>query len=423
MKVISTWLAAVALLVAGCSPYAKGGEGCHLSSINIIDRNGMTETVSTRDRLKEYDAVDFLTPQPFEKVIRVYGRDPQGGIPSRITSYYPNGQIKQYLEAYNGRAQGHYREWHDNGQLALEVQVVGGPADLSPGVENSWAFDGVGRAWDRNGHIQAEIPYAKGKLEGIGKHYHPDGSVAKTLPWIDGHLNGILRGYSPSGGVQEESSYSDGLLHGKRLTYWPNGKIAADEYFQRGRLLSGTYLDPSHTLLAEVKEGAGHRALFESWGLSELRQVVDGREEGRVQIFNEEGALASVYHIKNGLKHGEEVEYAPSSQPPRPRLSIHWSEGNIQGLVRSWYPNGNLESQREMSNNHKQGTSTAWYEDGSLMLVEEYDRDRLLKAKYLRRGERLPVSEIVEGKGTATLFDSQGHYLKKINYQDGVPIG
>ncbi len=39
-----------------------------LSSINIIDRNGISETVSSKDRLKKYEEVDWLAPQPYEKV-------------------------------------------------------------------------------------------------------------------------------------------------------------------------------------------------------------------------------------------------------------------------------------------------------------------------------------------------------------------
>ena len=75
-----------------------------------------------------------------------------------------------------------------------------------------------------------------------------------------------------------------------------------------------------------------------------------------------------------------------------------------------------------MSQNKKQGMLTAWYIDGSLMLVEEYDKERLVKGDYLKKGERLPYSRIINGTGTATFFDSSGNYINRVEYKDGSPI-
>ncbi|MFN0065803.1 MAG: hypothetical protein ACKVOH_06170, partial [Chlamydiales bacterium] len=102
-----------------------------VATISIIDRNGLTETISAKERLNAYEKTDFLTPQPYQKVSRVYGREKNGDVRSQITSYHPNGQIKQYLEAMNNRAKGQYREWYADGQLKIEVQVIGGIADLN----------------------------------------------------------------------------------------------------------------------------------------------------------------------------------------------------------------------------------------------------------------------------------------------------
>ena len=86
-----------------------------LISINIIDRNGLNETITYKDRLEKYVNVDFLCPQPYQKVLRVYKRDCIGDSQSFITTYYDNGQPKQYLEAINNRAFGLYQEWYENG--------------------------------------------------------------------------------------------------------------------------------------------------------------------------------------------------------------------------------------------------------------------------------------------------------------------
>ena len=63
----------------------------------------------------------------------------------------------------------------------------------------------------------------------------------------------------------------------------------------------------------------------------------------------------------------------------------------------------------------------AWYRDGSLMLIEEYDRDRLKRGDYLKKPNTTPISKVINGKGIATLFDADGKTLRKVSYQEGLP--
>lgn len=93
----------------------------------------------------------------------------------------------------------------------------------------------------------------------------------------------------------------------------------------------------------------------------------------------------------------------------------------MQGIIKTWYENGALESQKEICQNKKSGTCFAWYRSGSLMLVEEYENDRLTRGEYYRLGEKLPISKIDKGRGLATLFDSEGHLLQKVQYLEGKP--
>src|SRR5579872_3284420 len=135
-----------------------------LVGIQIQDRNGLTETISTPDRLGIYEEVDFFSTQPYKKVVRVYKKE--GKNHAKITTYHPNGSIWQYLESQEMRAQGAYREWHSNGQLRIEATVIGGTADVSLGSEQDWLFDEVNKVWDEQGHLIAKLPYFKGMLEG-----------------------------------------------------------------------------------------------------------------------------------------------------------------------------------------------------------------------------------------------------------------
>lgn len=403
------------LLLSGCASRYQN----QIASINIIDRNGMSETISEKSRLNPFQNTDFLSPQPYQKVLRVYARSETGDVRSEITSYYPNGQIQQYLESVNNRAFGIYREWHPNGQKKIESCIIGGSADLNTQAQSSWLFDGQNRAWNEEGVLIANIPYKKGEIEGVALYYHPNGALWKSAEYSKNTLHGCFKLFLSDGTLLQTTSYAQGLKEGKSLRYWAPEKIAAEEIYTHGLLTQGFYWNSDGSAAAEIVEGNGFKALFGKESLEELQEYKNGEREGMTQLFNSCGHLEASYHIKNGEKHGEEMFYFASSTP---KLSMTWQEGILQGPIKTWYENGAPESQKEMSQNKKNGLFTAWYKNGSLMIVEEYDNDRLVKGEYFRSGEKEPVSTIEKGRGTATLFDSEGHFAKKIDYQEGRPL-
>lgn len=413
---LKTWLLAALLILSSCRSSLVHPDS--ISSINIIDRNGITETISEKERLKPFQKTDFLTPQPYQKVLRVYGRDEKGDSRSCITSYHPNGQIKQYLEAVNNRAFGSYKEWHPNGQLKIESRVIGGVADINTQAEESWLFDGTSQAWDEEGHLLATISYSKGELEGLSTYYHTNGALWKTIPFVKNVPHGTEKIYLVDGALLQTTEYRAGKKEGKSLRYWESEQIASSERYEQGLLLEGSYFSKEGELVSEIYEGCGFRALFGKQVVHELHEYQEGIQQGLVKQFDKAGRLTTTYCLKNGEKEGQEFIYYPSGKT---KLLVTWKEGQIQGVVKTWYENGSLESQKEMSQNKKNGVTTAWYPNGFLMLVEDYDNDRLLKGEYYRAGEKTAVSTINLGEGVATLFESNGTFKHKITYHEGRP--
>lgn len=406
--------------------------GCHqpvedenvVSSINIIDRNGMSETFSSPDRLKQFNQVDFCAPQPYQKVLRVYNRDPQGNVKAIITSYYPNGQVKQYLEVVNNRASGLYQEWYSDGILKVQTQVIGGAPDICTASEKTWIFDGCSQAWDEKGCLMAQIFYNKGELEGDALYYHPSGQLWKKIPYARNLLEGTSEIFQENGLLLQKTEYRKGVKQGLSIRYWRDNQPSSQETYHDGLLQQGVYFDAHGQIISSIENGSGFRVTFGREDVAELQEYKNGIPEGEVKVYNQRGDLLKIYRIKNGVKHGEELSFYVSPfgrANSQPRLSIAWYEGKIQGTTKTWYDNGILESQRDLSNNLKNGLATAWYRDGSLMLIEEYDRDKLIKGKYFRQGEKIPVSEVYQGDGWATLFDADGHFIRKILYIGSKP--
>ncbi len=415
-------LVLLACVLSSCAPKSQESK---LVSLNLIDREGTSETITSTERLKKYENADFMANQPYQKVLRVYSRNNKGENPAYVTSYHPNGQVHQYLEVLNGRAFGAYEEWYPNGEQKIAATIIGGEPDVTTAAQKTWLFEGICYVWDEQGNLQAEIPYVKGVLDGISTYYHPNGKVAKSVPFTNDQIHGTYNAFSPEGNLLMISEYNRGVLEGPSLLYRTDGQISAEEMFCEGLLMEGRYYDAQKNISSEIKDGSGYRTVFQEEYVAELQEFRHGKMEGLVQVFNPKKQLKRIYHIKDSLKQGEEIEYyslPKNSTKLIPKISINWVDNKIQGLVKTWYQNGVQESQREMSQNAKNGVATAWYKDGSLMLLEEYDRNKLMRGEYYRKGEKVPVSVINKGKGIATLFDGDGNFMRKVNYISGMPL-
>jgi len=393
-----------------------------MSCIYIVDRNGFSETLSAPDRLKRYENVNFLAPQPYEEVMRVYQRDRLGNVLSIRTSYYENGQVKQYLEVNNGRAHGNYFEWHPNGNLKLQAFVIGGEPEFQNQCEAGWLFDGCTYAWDEEEKLITEIPYEKGVQQGIATYYHKNGSLWKYVPYTDNEVHGIAYIYLSDQTLLQYSEFERGERHGKTVRYWSPTQISAQEVYSRGYLHNGIYYDFNGDVISSVIEGNGFRAVFGRNFVSELHQIQNGLPYGEVQYFNPQGDLIRKFYVnQEGLKHGEDTQYYENGLPGTKEISLFWINGKIEGEVRTWYPNGQIESKKEVHGNKKQGIYTAWYRDGNLMMIEDYDREALKKGEYYKKGIKTPVSRVIKGGGTATIYDPDGNFLNKVVYKNGKP--
>lgn len=416
---MSRWIACLLLFCVSFPCEAKEKKKHHLTSITLVDRNGFSETISLQERLETFERVNFLTPQPYQKVMRVYSRDPLGNIPSFITTYYDNGQIKEYLEVKNSRAHGLYQEWFLTGQVKLYACVIGGKADVDPTAQASWLFDGPSCAYNEEGVLVAKVYYKKGELDGISSYYFADGQLKMSVPYHKGKLEGELTQYYPNGNLQRNALFQKGLPDGFSKTYWPQGALAATEWFDQGRLVQGEYFNDQNDVVDRVEEGCGKKWVLQQGRLHTIQEVSDGVPYGKVWLYNEKGVIEATYYLKDQKKHGVETLFYPNEKP---KLTIDWYDEKIQGVVKTWYPTGQQESVREFAQNKKQGHATAWYKNGDLMLIEEYDNDKLVRGQYFKKGEKSPLSSVNQGRGIVTLFDKEGLFSQKISYENGEPV-
>jgi antitoxin component YwqK of YwqJK toxin-antitoxin module len=406
----------ICLVLCACHSHKEDES---LVLIQIQDRNGLSETISNPDRLSSYEKMNFLSSQPYKKVMRVYKKE--GKNQSILTTYHPNGSTWQMLEAKEMRANGAFREWFPGGGKKIEATVIGGSADLSPGAQSSWLFDGLSSVWDEDGHLTATMLYDKGVLSGDSTYYYSSGSVEKIVPYQQDRIEGDLKEYWEDGRIKRRTTYQNGLKEGSSVAFWQDGRPSFEEEYEQGRLKTGRYWFSNQEPISEVKDGEGFRAIFDRARLVQIQEIRKGEAEGIVKNFDAAGEVSSTYYLKNGKKHGEEIEYYPRAEaqtPLAPKVSIAWDQDAIHGLVKTWYDNGQIESQREMCRNKRNGILCCWYRDGALMLTEEYENDELVRGQYYRKNSNEPISTISNGSGTATIYDEDGVFLRKVSYSN-----
>lgn len=408
----------IALLILLSSCGFKGGSSEPvLISLQLKDRNGVQETISEPHRLEKYTHVNFLDPQPYEKVTCHFKQ--KGFTSSKVLSYHKNGQLMQSLDVVSARAKGAYREFFENGNIKLEAEVVEGIGDLSFAAQESWIFDGHSKVFYENGTLKALIPYKKGILEGLSIFYKEDGSVWKQTPFVAGQVHGKELFFGTDQEILGSVNYEKGLRDGPAWISARQNGLNVHEKYEKGKLIEGEYRDAAGVLLSQVVQGEGVCTFFEKGALYRTEEIAGGIVEGKISFYRPNGGLDHTFVQKNGMKEGEEWFYHANSKP---KLKVIWENDQIHGVVQSWYDDGVIESERMYASNKKEGAAFAWYKEGSRMLIEEYENDILIFGRYFKKGDSEPVSRVKEGEGTATLFDAKGNFLNKVTYKKGLPV-
>lgn len=437
-----------------------------LATLHLMDAQGMTQTYSSKERLRSFAGINPLHPQPYHQVIYQYKNsvDEQLAI---LVRYYPSGRPMQLLTSYAGSARGWYCEWFEDGQLHLKARIVGGRADFSESSQQSWIFDGESYAFDEEGSLEAKISYENGRKEGKSIWYHEGGEVWQEAFYVTDQLQDCFVEYAPGGNKLLEANYRKGLLEGELRRYNEEGMLLAKENYQSGALQEGHYYnDAGAPYEIKVLQGRGVQPQYIDGKIRSLQEIDQGYVEGRVAHFSPEGALLSEYSIRNGVKEGEGIEYyQPSKQTlrnmgerssllkrslggelfgdlewlgqqhsylpwkalheerrARARLRVSWDGGEIRGICESWYPDGQLESQRGVYEEKNHGSYTAYYPNGDLRIIEEYHHGQLLHGKYWKLGDSSAVSTVDHGTGTATFFDDQGKNPRYVRYVESAPL-
>jgi antitoxin component YwqK of YwqJK toxin-antitoxin module len=194
-------------------------------------------------------------------------------------------------------------------------------------------------------------------------------------------FNGPARSFYPNGSLKQEGSFYNGCFEGEVKTYDSNGRLISIENYKNG-----------------LKEGESSVFSFTAGILTEQKfEYLKGKLNGRRRSYSSDGRLIVVENFKNG---------------------------KLDGLMESYYYNGNKENTSFYKNDKLEGRRVLYYENGSPTYEENYKRGKLegKRTGYYPDGKIYLEENYRNGKldGERKLYDEKGNLSARQLYAGGV---
>ena len=278
---------------------------------------------------KEYDEKGNL------KKITKYVNDVEQIIASEMKplqmqhEYYPNGRIKREASFRDGKREGTWREFDENGNV-IGSQIYQNGRLVQSGVMDT---DGTRRGeWVElypDSTLRAKGQFINGKRSGEWRFFFPGEQLEQIGNYKDGNLDGTWTWYFESGKVQRVEDFYDGVPEGHYTEYDENGNIIA----------SGSYFD--------------------------------GMKTGKWK--EQFGDVVSEGEYRNGLQVGEWVSYYSNGKMA---FKGTFKGGYPDGQHEYYYTNGRLREIQSYSGGIRNGVWKKFLDTGELFFEETYQQDK-----------------------------------------------
>ena len=117
-----------------------------------------------------------------------------------VQDVYPNGKKQLEVNLKDGKPQGVYTRWHENGQKK-EAEV-----NFKDGQKS-----GVQTLWGENGQKKSEGNYKDGKRQGVHTSWHENGQKEHEWNFKDGKPHGVQIWWQKDGKKKSEVRYENGV--------------------------------------------------------------------------------------------------------------------------------------------------------------------------------------------------------------------
>ena len=245
---------------------------------------------------------------------------------------------------------------------------------MKQGMWTIWGHMRPEKGYPENGKIE-EGPYKNDRKNGEWVKYHKDGKTPRLIGvYVNNRPNGAYKKFYENGGVMEEGTFSGGKQKEVFRRYHENGNIAQEKTFNE-----------------------------------------NGKEDGKVAYYFEDGTPEFVFYKKDGVTVGEGIRYYPNGDV---KEVITYSE---DGTVTSKEHKERVNPPKGEETNKESGSGGPDGSVGKTKDGKKFNRDGYNKL-YNEDDELWMDGEFKDGKlwdGKLYKYDSDGILLKIEIWKNG----
>ena len=170
-----------------------------------------------------------------------------------VKKSYSNGKLGYLFHCKEGKQDGLYTSWHDNGMKMVERTWSAGLRDgpfqiwTASGNLESRGYNvdnlrhGLFEEFYANGKKKSEVEYQNGKIDTFLR-WKPDGTVCQLTSLEDG--SGVVVNYNAEGEIDSNESYFEGLLDYGQSTQSEQMEIENAQGFNSPSEVNSTLISP-----------------------------------------------------------------------------------------------------------------------------------------------------------------------------------
>ncbi|PLX13585.1 MAG: hypothetical protein C0597_11490 [Marinilabiliales bacterium] len=316
--------------------------------------------------------------------------------------FYLNGNIREEKNYTNGRLNGYYKRYNNEGGLVNSIKYKNGEVDFtSKDFESNVE---IKEEYNNQGNLVFQGSFKKEIPVGVHRNFNNEGKVIKSktidingkllsegivLPngweegnWVFYHENNVKRAvgkftmgkktgtwtyYYPNGKVQQTGSYTTDKLTGIWRWYYETGELLKEEYYIYGKL-DGESVE--YSVLGEIIAKGNYIENNKEGIWSYV--VGDQKYSGRYVMGFRDGIWESYYLEEETLS-----------------FKGKYLQGNPEGKHEYFYPDGTLKEEQFYNEGKKIRSWSKYNEKGELIIVVQYKEG----IPYKINGEKVELKQ------------------------------
>ena len=312
-------------------------------------------------------------------------------------------------------ADGQFLFWYDKQRIKIKSHKV-----FKNGKRNGkWTI------WHENGNVARTSSYAAGKKDGSYAYYFNDGSKKEEGAWKNDQRDGLWAKYSNNGNTQKEGTYSNGKKDGVWTTWNDKGLIASKYLYENNKV---------------IDKWAFKYQFYSNGNEKTLKSTRNNKLDGEQTIWHQNGQMKSIGNYTTGKENGDFQEWYENGQM---QSKVNYLNGNMDGAYSEWFDNGQMRQQGSYIDNEFYLT-TRWNNEGDILIkdgngkwvgknaegrklwAKEYQGGRLIsdweyKYEYFDNGQIKKESSFQGGQedGESTIFFENGKTREEGIWKEG----